>query len=238
VLDALIERLKAARRRQPFADVQRAEITAAGLNAIAADPVYARAWGRGWRALRHGLDSDRNVDRLWIGPSWEIYERWCFVRLLRGLQDEASQWDWQRRANGRELVGHLNGRRALLSLQPTFASYPMGTSRRSLSRERVPDLMFSVESGGALRFVIMDAKYRTSRESVLDAMASAHIYQDSLRMGTRRPEASLLLVPRGGGAPWLEEPECHATHRLGVHVFSPESAARLPPAVAALLAEE
>ena len=33
----------------------------------------------------------------------------------------------------------------------------------------------------------MDAKYRTSRVAVLDAMASAHIYQDSLRIGACRP---------------------------------------------------
>jgi hypothetical protein len=90
--------------------------------------------------------------------------------------------------------------------------------------------MFSVESSEEVRFMIMDAKYRTSRESVLDAMASAHIYQDSLRIGTRRPEASLLLVPSGGGAPWLEESSFHVEHRVGILTLFPDSGAE-PPAL-------
>lgn len=235
VIDGVAQRLESAIRRWPFCDVSRAEITAAGLNAVSADPVYARAWGRGWRALRHGVESGSREERLWITPSWEVYERWCFVRLLGELRRQNPSWGWRRSAGGRSWVGEQDGRRASLTLQPTFASKASGTGRWSVSRERVPDLMFSVESSDGTRFVIMDAKYRQSREAVLDAMTSAHVYQDSLRIGARRPEVSLLLVPRGGGAPWLEEQDCHNAHRVGVQVFSPATSVALPGAISALL---
>jgi hypothetical protein len=236
VLEILAMRLRTVSLRSPFAGVARAEITSAGLTAIAADPVYARAWGRGWRALRHGISSDERTDRLWISPSWEIYEKWCFVRILRALRGDAPEWKWERSAGGKEWVGQFGDRHAVLSLQPTFRSYPHAGKRRSLSRERVPDLMFSVESADGVRFLLMDSKYRTSRDNVLDAMASAHIYQDSLRIGENRPEASLLLVPRGGGAVWLEDQHFQAIHCVGVYVLSQEQSISLPPFVRKLLA--
>jgi hypothetical protein len=95
--------------------------------------------------------------------------------------------------------------------------------------------MLSIESAEGVRFMIMDAKYRTSRENVLDAMASAHIYQDSLRIGGRRPDISLLFLPRGGGAPWLEEKAFQSTHHVGVHVLSPGLSVDLPDAMRVLL---
>ena len=98
----------------------------------------------------------------------------------------------------------------------------------SVSKERVPDLVFTIESSDGIRFVVLDAKYRTSRSNVLDAMASAHIYQDSLRIGSRRPGASLLLVPSGGGAHWLEGPQFQSTNHVGVHVLSTGGDIKLP----------
>jgi hypothetical protein len=50
-------------------------LVAAGLNAISADPVYSRAWDRGWRALRSGVGGSPTEERLWTSPTWEIYER-------------------------------------------------------------------------------------------------------------------------------------------------------------------
>jgi hypothetical protein len=107
----------------------------------------------------------------------------------------------------------------------------------SISKQRVPDLVLKVERAGDLRFVVLDAKYRTSRDSVLDAMESAHIYQDSLRIGSRRPEGSLLIVPSGGGAPWLEDPEFQTEHRVGIHVLSLELDTTLPGLVMELLGD-
>ena len=229
VLDDFAARLLVELRQSPFASVRRAEITAAGLTAIASDPIYARAWGRGWRALRHGLDSTDSNERLWISPSWEIYERWCFLRLGKLLCATAPQWEWRRVKGPQRWLGSFSGRHAELRLQPTFRSRAEESDKMwSVSRERVPDLVFTIESSDGVRFVVLDAKDRTSRLNVLDAMASAHIYQDSLRIGSRRPEASLLLIPSGGGAPWLEDPAFQADNRVGVHVLSADDAGALP----------
>jgi hypothetical protein len=220
VLDRLAHQLKRVLRRRPFTEVSRPEVTAAGLTAVSADPVYARAWSRGWRALRRGIDGGDATDRMWISPTWEIYERWCYVRLGRMLAETQPEWGWKRNAG--VWRGTRCGSSAQLMLQPTFPSRPaQHDGMWSISKERVPDLVLRVDSPDGTRFVIVDAKYRTSRAAVLDAMESAHIYQDSLRIGSRRPDASLLLVPAGGGASWLEDEKFHDTHRVGVHVMAP-----------------
>ena len=80
--------------------------------------------------------------------------------------------------------------------------------------------------GEGNQFFVIDANTRSSRSNVLDAMASAHVYRDSLRLRSRRPEASLLLVPSRGGTRWLEQPAYHFTHRVGVSVLSPDTGTR------------
>ena len=107
----------------------------------------------------------------------------------------------------------------------------------SVSGQRIPDLVLKVERADDLRFMVLDAKYRTSRSNVLDAMESAHIYQDCLRIGSRRPEGSLLIVPAAGGAGWLEDPSFQEEHRVGIHVLSPDSDTTLPGLVAGILGD-
>jgi hypothetical protein len=227
ILEDIAAELKILSRRSPFVDVRRPEVTAAGLTAVAADHVYARAWGRGWRALRRGVESGETAERLWVSPSWEIYERWCFVRLAKMLRAAAPEWQWTRRSD--RWVGGFAGRRAELILQPTFRSRDAEVPGMwSVSKERVPDLVLRVDSTEGTRFVVLDAKYRASRSNVLDAMESAHIYQDSLRIGPRRPDAALLLMPAGGGAKWLESPAFQSKHRVGVHVLSPGTDTAVP----------
>jgi hypothetical protein len=229
ILEDLIARVKFFARQSPFVNVKRPEITAAGLTGIAADPTYARAWGQGWRALRHGLELGERNERLWVSPSWEIYERWCFLRLGKMLAATIPAYGWHRLTNPDRWVGAYGNQRAELLLQPTFRS--SSQSRQglwSVSKERVPDIVLTVQRPDGARLLIFDAKYRTSRSNVLDAMESAHIYQDSLRIASRRPEASLLLIPSGGSAAWLEDPAFHAEHRVGVHVLSPVADLTLP----------
>jgi hypothetical protein len=235
-LDDVIAQLSFLVRQSPFTHVRRPEITAAGLTAIAADPTYSRAWGRGWRALRHGVESGESTERLWVSPSWEIYERWCFLRLGQLLAEKLPAWNWHRLKSPGRWVGAFSGRHAKLRLQPTFRSREQDTDKMwSISKERVPDLVLTVRSDNNVRFVVLDAKYRSSRANVLDAMESAHIYQDSLRIGSRRPEASLLLIPSGGAAGWLEQPAFQFEHRVGVHPFSPADEVALPEIVVNVL---
>ncbi|MYJ96313.1 MAG: hypothetical protein F4053_12230 [Proteobacteria bacterium] len=78
-LDQLAARLHHFQRISPLVDVTRREISAAGLNAVSADPAYSSAYGSGWRILRRGVKGPPQAERMWMSPTWEIYERWCFV---------------------------------------------------------------------------------------------------------------------------------------------------------------
>lgn len=229
-------RLQLALRQVPFPHVRRADVSAAGLNAVSADPLYARAWGRGWRALRQGIESDTTDERVWISPSWEIYERWCFMKLGRLLEAQTPGWQWRRRSGSRRWLGRAAGRTAEFRLQPTFRTSEMRvTGKWSVSKQREPDIVLRVSAGDSHRFLVFDAKYRATRANVLDAMQSAHIYQDSLRIGAQRPEASLLLVPANEGAAWLGGAAFQAEHKVGVHVMAPGAAGQVPDAVVKLL---
>jgi hypothetical protein len=104
-----------------------------------------------------------------------------------------------------------------------------------VSKQREPDIVLRVSTGDTMRFLVFDAKYRATRANVLDTMQSAHIYQDSLRIGAQRPEASLLLVPANEGAAWLGDAAFQAEHKVGVHVMAPAGEPGLPNAIIGLL---
>ena len=87
ILDEMGRTFATAERRRPFGEVRRPEITAAGLNAVAAHPLYGRFWRVGWEALRRGLYRLDPEDRMPLSPTWELYERWCFVALARKLRE-------------------------------------------------------------------------------------------------------------------------------------------------------
>lgn len=228
-LERLARELGRLRVQSPLREVSRPELSASGLNVISGDPLYATAWASGWKAMRTGLAGDPSDERMWISPSWEVFERWCFVRLAGLLRGARPDLRWERTGDrmGASWVGQGAEESVEFLLQPTFPSeHPTASGVFwSVSGQRIPDLVVRLRRGGEVTFLVLDAKYRCSRGAVLDAMTSAHVYQDSLRMADRRPEASLLLIPAGGGAPWLEDPPFHQQHRVGVVVFRADQAA-------------
>ena len=205
-------------------------MTVAGLNAVSADPTYGRAWRLGWCILKRGIEGDLADERLGISPTWEIYERWCFVQVAQWLADTRAV-EWSARgektaSDSRILKGHdRDGRRFDLRLQPTFLAWgdrPGQSSRRSISGQRISDILLRIDNGS--RNVVLDAKYRTTRANVLDAMTSAHIYRDALRIDGKRIDSALLLVPRSEGASWLKDPAFIREHSVGVVELSPSAA--------------
>lgn len=222
-LQGMRQDLLTVSRRRPFSEVTRAEITAAGLNVVSAHPVYARFWRLAWEALRTGVEGIEQEELLPMNPTWELYERWCFVELCRNIQVLSPHLEWRLHGSG-SLVGKASTRtRVRLQLQPNFAK-TSGKEKDgfwSISGNRTPDIVLSWESPEDSGFVVLDAKYRVTCDNVLDGMSSAHIYQDSLRMGTKRPVCSVLLVPASGGAPWLEKAEFVAEHKVGIATLRP-----------------
>ena len=224
-IDQITRQLRQLQRVSPLTDVTRREVSAAGLNAVSADPAYSSAYGSGWRILRHGIEGRPDEERLWMSPTWEIYERWCFVRLGNAIRTLKPSYDWSiSRDDGARataaLIGSKGGKPCIeFLLQPRFPAgdQPSNAGFRSISGLRLPDivLMWSAPDHGA-KWAVFDAKYRTGRSNILDAMSSAHIYRDALRWDGKRPECAVLLVPQAGGAPWLEQPEFVRRHRVGV----------------------
>jgi hypothetical protein len=226
-LDDLAIQLKRSIQSLPWRDIARAEVSAAGLTVVAADPIYSRAWSRGWRALRPGMEEGDLNERLWISPSWEIYERWCFVQIRRLVAEALPEWRWRKKE--RVWTGESSERRVEIELQPTFRAGSGGLDNRwSVSKQREPDLLLTVQWPGGCRFLLLDAKYRSSRANVLDAMTSAHVYRDSLRIGEQRPEAALLLLPASADAAWLQDLDFQRVHQVGVDLLTPAAKARLP----------
>ncbi|MEN1579724.1 DUF2357 domain-containing protein [Pseudomonas aeruginosa] len=229
----------------PFCNQRQRQVTAAGLNAISAHPTYARAYRFGWYVLRAGLQGAAQDESLWITPTWEVYERWCYAMLVEQFQRIYPELKWRRQDRSkREDCVLWSGRSEALEMdiwlqvscpaidQPPYRGFS------SISRQRYPDIALTVRRDDREHFIVMDAKYRSSRSAVLDAMASAHLYRDSLRWRGRRPDCALLLIPRGGAVPTLEGPQYRQDNSVGVVAVSdPDGAAELVRMLAEYWAE-
>lgn len=214
-------------KRSPFSKVTRKEVSAAGLNAISAHPLYARVYRTCWHILRPGIAGERGDESVWMSPTWEVYERWCFLKIHQVLQHAFPSLIWRQdypsnREDCIQFTGMDGGMTIKLYLQPRFPAFdqPSWHSFSSLSGERYPDVVMTYLSGTTRRLFVFDAKYRATRSGVLDAMQSAHLYHDSLRWDGIAPYISLLLVPAGGGAPWLENHDFVEKYGVGVVPFT------------------
>jgi len=194
-----------------FSEVTNGEMSSAGLTQIAAQPTYSRAYRLGCRSLSSDVNGADSSDQLHVAPSWGIYETWCYLRVLRtvleatGIKGEPCQPSAvaAERATAFELG---DGATLEVLFQATFPALKASSKRSgwSLSRERRPDIVLVHSFDDNIRFLVLDAKWRSGRENVLDAMASAHIYHDALRVGTARPSPCLLLLPGEDTVPELE----------------------------------
>lgn len=234
LLNQIEKCLQQLQKISPMADVTRREVSAAGLNAVSADPAYSRAYSLGWQILRLGVDDLPQPERLWISPTWEIYERWCFIQLANALKKKYKDLKWSFSMHPKTnwdlkaaaFTGRKDGKQNIeLLLQPNFPAWKNSHNLgfQSISGARKPDIVLKQNDGAISKWYVFDAKYRTARRNVLEAMASAHIYRDALRYNGRRPDRVLLLVPQAGGARWLEEPDFIRQHGVGVHAISPET---------------
>lgn len=211
----------------PFSEVSRREITAAGLTAIAAHPLYARAQQLLGRMLRPGFEVGEMTEQSSMSPTWSLYESWCFAKLTAWLEARLGNWKWTRRPLPRGAYS-LHGKRGdcsiTLSLQQVFSycSPPPSSGFWSISAELIPDIVMVVTKADRSDWLVLDAKYRHKRSNVLDGMRSAHLYRDALRRFGDPPALSLLLLPAiPKGCDWIMTDDFRATHGVGAIVLSP-----------------
>jgi len=229
-LAGLVSNLERILLREPFISVLRPEVTAAGLTAVAADPIYARAQRLAWKILRPGTAGARTDSWAWMSPTWELYETWCFVRLRSVLQEILPDLTWKSTRvpfATRSFEGTGSLIRARLFWQPVFRHRSSAQTQNefsSISKELRPDFAITIDQGSAKRWLILDAKYSQGRQAILDAMYSAHVYHDALRRFGETPFRSFLLLPAlGDNIDWLHKREFKGTHGVGVVTCSPDS---------------
>lgn len=225
VLYQLESRLRRALVSPPFESLRQVSVSAAGLTQVAANPAYSRAYSLGSRALDTGVHGEDSAELLHVAHSWGIYETWCYLHTIQRFAHETDATVEERSHSADGAVSSLLAHRLRLPdgidlLFQFQALFPAGSPSGgrvgySISRERRPDVVVSRQVGHERRWLVLDAKWRSGRDNVLQAMESAHIYHDSLRLSGRPPEAALLLLPGVPAVSTLEEPSFRARHGVG-----------------------
>lgn len=178
------------------------------------DPVYQRFY-RLWQDMNLGLAAlFGDFLQMPLARTYELYELWCFLRLLRAAVEEygATGVDlgnlFLSEAGGGVTIAAgaitvpIGGDR-VLCFQRQYREYWVEDSGEgSFSRTMVPDVVFaSTELGGPeRRVIVLDAKYRIN-DGLNDALNSIHTYRDALvqEVASGRTEgivtAAYLLTP-------------------------------------------
>jgi hypothetical protein len=175
----------------------------------------------GIRILRDGVSGSATDEKHYLAPTWQVYESWCFVALANALESFRSDYQWSLKASPAWADMMLEGSNGASTLRffsqlvcPSLEQQN-GYGYLSVSRERRPDFVLEYTDNEGTRFLCLDSKYRVSREALLDAMASAHVYRDSIRKDGNSPLASLLIAPDAGQVDLLASDEYLARNQVG-----------------------
>lgn len=178
------------------------------------DPVYRRFY-RLWQDMNLGLAAlFGDFLQMPLARTYELYELWCFLRLLRAAVDEYGAYGvdlsklFLSEAGGGATIAAgaitvpIGGNR-VLCFQRQYREYWVEDSREgSFSRTMVPDIVLAGRDlgGPERRVIVLDAKYRIN-DGLNDSLSSIHTYRDALvqEMESGRIEgivtAAYLLTP-------------------------------------------
>lgn len=178
------------------------------------DPAYQRFY-RLWQDMNLGLAAlFGDFLQMPLARTYELYELWCFLRLLRAAVEEYGAKDvdlsslFLNEASGGVTIaaGAISvpiGGDRVLCFQRQYREYWVEDSREgSFSRTMVPDVVLAGRDlgGPERRVIVLDAKYRIN-DGLNDALNSIHTYRDALvqEVASGRTEgivtAAYLLTP-------------------------------------------
>lgn len=157
------------------------------------DPAYQRFY-RLWQEMNLGLAAVfGDFLNMPLARTYDLYELWCFLRLLRAAVEEYGSEGVDLRALfTNDAAGGVTiaagavsvplGEKRSLCFQRRYREYwvePEG--RGSFSRDMVPDVVFTESTPGVPcgRVIVLDAKYRIN-DGLNDALNSIHTYRDAL----------------------------------------------------------
>jgi hypothetical protein len=227
VVEDASQHLQAVLRRAPFRGLTPSLEVNTCAQILCDHPLYARVHRSICALLDPGLMLDiEGAVRAGLRPTWALYELAILRRLGLWLVGRTSESGWQPLQQGVLLAGVYtglawqgtrDGLRVELRYQQTFRSYGNGRTFTSLSSERCPDYVLGVFRGDRLLdWVILDAKYRSSRPAIHDGLAAIHVYRDALRWEGLPASAAWILVPRlRADTAVYGERSYHHTHHFG-----------------------
>lgn len=203
----------AALRHPVLAGLQPGELTEGVAQIFADHPAYARFCKLAARLLDGAVALSASGDLASsLRRSWDLFELYALYRLMEALEAQlGADWTIERTAVSHHVLTmpalgrfwcarHRDGRSLALHYQQRFGASPRGPL--TITTHRRPDFVAALYDGSKLRsWALLDAKYRTAKVSIREALESMHVYRDSLRWrcdttGTeQRAGAGFLLVP-------------------------------------------
>ncbi|WP_409020534.1 DUF2357 domain-containing protein [Brevundimonas vesicularis] len=209
----LARRLNVLTTAEPFRDAGAAPASLTLSPVFRNDPAYSRFF-RLWQDMNLGITSVfGDFLNLPLARTYELYELWCFLRLLRAsagvFGDDALDLASLFVADAAGGVTLASGAVTLpvgegwsLCFQRRYREFwiePDGQG--SYSRIMTPDIVLvrpAAAGGPAGRLIVLDAKYRIE-DGLNDAISSIHTYRDALVQGVDGAEsavtAAYLLAP-------------------------------------------
>jgi hypothetical protein len=207
--------IKAVQRAPLFRAVRPEALTDSVLQSLPDHPLYSAIHRVGRRLTDPGLAYAPGQDIYSaLKHSFDLFELMVLYRLVAAIGAELSaEWHVVKESSVERLP--LEDRphdRALwswkgpggqvpeLHYQPLFSSAQSPPDIRpmsSLSVQCVPDyVLLQRHAGSVVSWIILDAKYRSSRISVHDALGDIHRYRDSLRVMGLPASGAYIVVPR------------------------------------------
>ncbi|HBL6941910.1 TPA: DUF2357 domain-containing protein [Morganella morganii] len=234
-LTIIRKHLRNVAQQLPFSATNSGKSYGIDFDSVVGHPHYQLTWRMGVRLLRDGISGLVSDESHYLIPSWEIYEVWCFIALTNGLKRKFPYMKWNLLQHSGRLTfrARHEGLNIKLHNQKSFRAILHRPSMdpdvpHSISGMRRPDLVLEVENSGMTQFICLDSKYTSRSKRILEEMASAHIYHDSLRWQRKRPVLSLLLVPRNEYLAELESESWWQAHQTGCFTMqSVESSSHL-----------
>ena len=213
----LSRRMQAMASNEPFFHGEPAQPGLTLSAVFRSDPKY-RSFYRIWQDMNRGIAAVfGDFLDLPLARTWELYELWCFVRLLRAAVVEFGAQDFDPAVIFRQdAAGGLTvsagavvvpvGGGWKLCFQKRYSEFwaEGADGRGSFSRTMTPDIVAAreaVEAVGKELLIVLDAKYRID-EGLNDAISSVHTYRDALvrDIGSGKVEgivsAAYLLTPQ------------------------------------------
>lgn len=189
----LSRRVGSLAAKDPFAEAGEAPAQLVLSAVFRNDPAYRRFY-RLWQDMNLGIAAVfGDFLSLPLARTFELYELWCFLRLVRAGAEEFGPEGLEIRnlfftdsaggitlATGAVTVPIGGGWKLCFQKQyREFWVEPDG--RGSYSRTMTPDVVAAFEPAvaGDSRLIVLDAKYRIN-EGLSDALSSIHTYRDAL----------------------------------------------------------